>query len=117
MKFYNLIIPKGFKGSASEMSGGCGSDKAWFDLVPDRWIGISVKRCCQIHDYLYTIGGAEEDRIRADRMFYTNLKRTVLNDSNLVARTTNLWMAKIYYKAVRRYGSSSFNYSKSEKDN
>jgi len=115
MKFYKLIIPKGFKGSAASMSGSCGSDGALFDLVPDNFVGVNIKKCCQIHDYLYGLGGTESDKEKADLMFYTNLKRTVLNDSNLVLRTTNLWLAKVYYKAVRDYGKSSFNYSKNEK--
>ena len=115
MKFYRLIIPKGFRGSASEMSGGCGSDKAWFDFVPDNFVGVDISICCKIHDYLYSIGGTETDKEKADLMFYANLKRTVLNDDNLIFRKTNLWLAKTYYKAVRDYGKSSFNYSKSEK--
>ena len=112
MKFYKLIIPKGFKGSAASISGSCGSDGALFDLVPDNFVGVDIKRCCQVHDYLYAIGGTEQDKIKADKMFYTNLFRTVMNDSSLIARSTNLWLAKVYYKAVRDFGSGSFNYHK-----
>lgn len=110
MKFYRLIIPKGFRGSAAEMSGGCGPDGSLFDLVPDNFIGVDISLCCKIHDYLYGIGGSEEDKIKADKMFYQNLKRCVLNDSGLITRTTNLWLAKIYYKAVRDQGNKYFNY-------
>ena len=110
MKFYDLIIPDGFKGSASEMSGGCGSDKAWFDFIPDNFVGVSVKLPCKIHDHLYTIGGTEKDRLRADKMFRTNMKRTVLNDGDLVWKDTNLALVETYYLAVRQFGIRSFNY-------
>lgn len=110
MKFYDLIIPDGFKGSASAISGGCGSDKSWVDFIPDNFVGVNIKICCQIHDYLYTTGGTEKDRELADRMFRTNMKITVFNDSNLIFRDTNLKLCEVYYIAVRRYGASSFNY-------
>lgn len=110
MKFYKLIIPKGFRGSAAEMSGGCGSDGALFDYVPDSFLGVDISLACKIHDYCYSIGGSEADKIKADKMFYENLKRCVLNDSDLITRTTNLWLARVYYKAVRNFGGKSFNY-------
>ncbi len=110
MKFYRLIIPKGFKGSAAEMSGGCGPDGSLFDLVPDNFIGVDISVACKIHDFLYEIGGFEADKVKADKMFYQNLKRCVFNDSSLITRTTNLWLAKTYYNAVRDHGSEYFNY-------
>jgi hypothetical protein len=110
VKFYTLIIPKDFYKSASYISGGCGSDNSWIDLVPDRFLLLDITICCKIHDYLYTIGGTEKDRLRADRMFRTNLRRTVLNDRNLLTRDTNLFLCNVYYRAVRKFGKSSFNY-------
>ena len=89
MKFYKLIIPKGFKGSAASMSGSCGSDGAFFDFVPDNFIGIDIRICCQIHDYMYSIGGTEKDRESADRTFRTNMRTQVLNDSSLIFRVAN----------------------------
>ena len=108
MKFYKLIIPKGFRGSAAELSGGCGSDGALFDYVPDNFLGVDISLCCKIHDYLYTIGLTEEDKVLADKMFYKNLVRCVENDSPLIFKTTNLWLAKKYYQAVRDFGADSF---------
>jgi len=115
MKFYKLIIPKGFKGSAAEMSGGCGPEKSWFDLVPDHFIGVDISTPCKIHDFCYTIGGTEEDKIEADKMFHTNLVRTVKNDDSLIFREANLDLADLYYRMVRDHGHNYFNYSKSEK--
>ena len=112
MKIYSLIIPPGYPGSAASISGGCGSDGALFDLVPDNFIGVDILECCRIHDFLYTVGGSEEDKIKADRMFRTNLIRSVFNDSNLIFRSTNLALARLYYKAVCEFGHSSFNYRK-----
>jgi hypothetical protein len=110
MNFYKLEIPLGFKGSAAEISGGCGSDKAWIDLVPDRFIGVDISIACKCHDYLYTIGGTKKDKLKADRMFKRNLIALVQNDHNLIFRDTNLALCKIYYEAVRGFGDSSFNF-------
>lgn len=110
MKFYKLIIPKGFKGSAADLGGGCGPDGSLFDLVPDNFIGVDISIACKVHDYCYEIGGSEADRVKADKMFHTNLIRCVMNDSSLITRTTNLWLAKKYYQAVKEFGHKYFNY-------
>ena len=108
MKYYSLIKPKGFKGSAAEMSGGCGADGALFDYVPDNFIGVNISMACKIHDYMYGIGKTEADKVKADKMFYTNLKRLVTNDSSLIFRTTNLRLARLYYVAVRDMGHDAY---------
>jgi len=112
MKFYNLIIPNGFKGSASDLSGSCGSEKAWFDFIPDNFVGVNISKACKIHDYLYTIGGTKKDKIKADKMFKKNLTALVLNNGDLIWRDTNLALVNAYYLAVSRFGDSSFNYKK-----
>lgn len=107
-QFYKIIKPKGFKGSAAEMSGGCGADGALFDYVPDNFIGVDISLACKIHDYMYSVGNTQEDKVRADQIFYKNLKRIVLNDSGLIFRTTNLRLAKLYYIAVRDLGDDAY---------
>ena len=74
-----MIIPKGFKGSAADLGGGCGPDGSLFDLVPDNFIGVDISVACKAHDFLYGIGGFEADKVKADKMFYQNLKRCVFN--------------------------------------
>lgn len=110
MKFYKLDEPKGYKGSAASMSGGCGSDGALFDYVPDNFIGVNILEPCRIHDYRYGIGGTEKDREVADREFRSNLRCCVMNESSLICKSTNLWLCEVYYVAVHRYGMKSFNY-------
>ena len=110
MKFYELSKPDGYEGSSAQLGGGCGSDGAMFDLVPDNFVGVNVSEPCKIHDYRYGIGGTEKDRDVADREFRSNLRCCVLNNHNLVTRCTNLWLCELYYIAVHRYGMSSFNY-------
>lgn len=110
MKFYKLDKPPGYEGSASSISGSCGSEKAWFDFVPDRFIGVVITEPCRIHDYDYTIGGTEKDRYKADRRFRKNLRACVLNDESLIFRDTNLHLCELYYKMVRKHGASSFNF-------
>jgi hypothetical protein len=109
-KFYDLITPDGFKGSASELSGSCGSDKAWFDFIPDNFVGVDISLACKIHDYMYVIGGTEKDKIKADKTFKKNLTALVLNNGDLAWRDTNLALVNAYYLAVSRFGDSSFNY-------
>ena len=112
MNFYNLEYPPGYKNSASALSGGCGSDKAWIDLVPDKIFGLDITEACKIHDYMYVIGGSRQDKIKADKLFYRNLKTIVLNNHNLAMRKSWLATIKLYYIAVRDFGDSSFNFTK-----
>ena len=116
MEFYKLDIPKGYKGSAASMSGGCGAQGQFFDLVPDNFVGVNIREACCIHDFLYSIGGTEKNRDIADRMFRSNLKCLVLNGSSLIFKSTNLWLCEIYYIAVHRKGMQFFNYSEEYKN-
>jgi hypothetical protein len=106
-----IIIPKGFEGSSAQLGGSCGSDGSLFDLVPDNFIGVDILLCCQVHDYRYFIGGNKRARYRADREFRTNLRKTVLKESNILFKHINLHLADLYYKAVREFGESSFNFT------
>ena len=115
MKFYRLEYSPGYIGSAASISGSCGSEKAWFDFVPDNFIGVEIVEPCRIHDYDYTVGGTKKDKLKADRRFRKNLRVCVLNDTNLIFRDTNLALCEVYYKMVRKYGSSSFNFHTEEK--
>lgn len=97
---------------------GCGSDKALFDYVPDTfWFGsVKFKPACCIHDDRYGRGGAEEDKIFADRELLDNLIKIVDDTSKKWYIPT--WLARHqamnYYDAVMRAGNKSFNFHDTE---
>ena len=88
---------------------GCGP-KGGVVPVPE-W---TFTACCDHHDFQYWIGHREEDRLRADQQFY----RAMIRDTMRKSRWTRWWyrmMAWTYYKAVRRWGASSFYYGPAER--
>lgn len=73
---------------------GCGPGSAdW--LIPD----FCFEECCAIHDACYDHGGNESDRKKCDDSFLECMEEAGPD-----------WLAEIYYRAVRRFGKSRFNY-------
>ena len=60
---------------------------------------MNFKKCCVIHDYDYTVGGNELDRIKADKKLLLCIK----NNGHPI-------LAIIYYLVVRLFGKKHFNY-------
>lgn len=86
-----------------EWCNGCGP-KGWI-RAPDLGFGEP----CNVHDYLYYVGGGEPERLAADRRF--------LRDMLTVARGRSWWRrpwavarAWLYYGLVRRFGGAHFTY-------
>lgn len=105
---YEIEYPLGCKESSAYLaSTGCGS--GWNDgLVPDNLIGLDISEACKIHDYCYTVGVNKKDKVKADKLFYRNLKNIVYSDNKLILRTTRLALAYAYYKFVSDFGDSYF---------
>ncbi len=80
---------------------GCGesSKGGWFQ-APEF---VFHDDCC-LHDHLYNVGGKEKDRKAADVRFYEAMK--------VSAGKNPAWKlaAWIYYRAVRQFGKTFFNY-------
>ena len=72
-------------------------------------LAIFFNASCNHHDYGYWLGGTEEDRLKCDKKLYDAL----LLDCSLLPRKKyllyRLW-SKLYYYAVRAFGSKYFNY-------
>jgi len=66
-----------------------------------------VVKACQVHDFMYEIGGDREDKIFADRLFLFNMISIVEKEDNLFDEPA-LYRAITYYIAVSRGGDSSF---------
>ncbi len=73
---------------------GCGPE-GFGGVVPD----FCFEECCNDHDKFYARGGTEADRLKCDPVLYECCKEEGPD-----------WLASIYYQAVRRFGSGSFNY-------
>jgi len=84
---------------------GCGPKGGWVP-VPEFFCHAS----CDHHDFNYWLGYREEDRLKADRQFYTEMRKDA---------GWNPWklsVALTYYLAVRVFGKSFFHYAKKERD-
>lgn len=89
------------------VANGCGPGAWKLDLVPDHLGDVDITDCCNQHDYLYSLGGTEEDRKLADVLLYICVAGAVLlNDSHLVP--LQMAAAAIFYRAVREAGAEFF---------
>ena len=91
---------------------GCGAMGGFFSKVkvPDILNGVDESMPCRIHDYDYSIGKTEEDKINADwRLFHNMLHLSYLkyNDDahELRHSVRDCWA---YYEAVSKFGRSAF---------
>jgi len=86
------------------------------NLVPNRFYGLDVSICGDIHDYGYYVGGTEKDRERVDSEFYANMV-TVIKAANggipvfsSFIEGRRIKLAYIYWEAVSHFGRKFFNY-------
>ncbi len=90
---------------------GCGPEGKWYScLIPDWWPGVGgFTVACDWHDYLYWVGGSEEDRAHADK----ELRRFLIwlvRKRSWFTRWRMLKIARLYYRAVSVWGTGSYNY-------
>lgn len=103
-----LWAPKSYNAIERTKCNGCGA--GWnVKLIPDNLLGCDITEACNIHDYMYTIGGSLHDKKKADRVFLNNMTRLVLAYSgNWFTRNLRLAMVKRYFNAVKYYGGDAF---------
>jgi len=89
---------------------GCGTSGWKGQLVPNTLLGVSITSPCDIHDWMYWAGKADEaSREEADRVFLNNMLRVVeVAPSNWLTRAIRRRMALHYYEAVRDFGAPHF---------
>ena len=63
---------------------------------------------CRVHDYLYTLGGTEDDRKEADSILRRGIIECACPGMKNLIKTR--WIAFTYWRAVRRLGKYFFNY-------
>lgn len=88
---------------------GCGPKGGYFK--PPNFI---FKDSCNHHDFNYWLGYTEKDRKKADLQFYQAMKRAIKLQP-WYKRFYYYIVAYIYYRSVRYFGKSAFNYSDREK--
>jgi len=84
---------------------GCGPKGGWIP-VPEFFCHAS----CDHHDFNYWIGCNWRDRRKADRQFYTEMRRDAGRNPLKQA------VALTYYLAVRACGAAFFHYADQERD-
>lgn len=90
-----------------KLSNGCGG-KSGLIPVPEFIFHAS----CDKHDVLYTIGGIEADRKKADDTFYKYMQLDIVNEDSRLKRIYYSVWAYVYYKSVRLFGKKYFSYGK-----
>ena len=83
---------------------GCGGKGGWFN--PPEFL---FHASCNQHDFYYWRGGTEDDRLIADKAFYTFMKEDA-SEASWYDKPLHYIMAYVYYKAVRFSGKKFFNY-------
>ena len=87
------------------------------DVIPDKlekviapYFDEIFKNACNIHDLKYFIGGTKRDKKEADKDFYIAMKLSIKRNSHWYSRLWFRYKAWQYYRLVRKYGNSAFNF-------
>jgi hypothetical protein len=93
----------------SEICNGCGTKGLAGVVIPDSLAGLSIRECCDIHDWMYTFGKTNADKEEADRVFLNNMVR-LIDDNHTVepVMAVRRQHAMIYYSVVRDFGGPAF---------
>ena len=87
---------------------GCGTAGWKGKIIPDHLLWLSVRRACDIHDYMYHVGITLEDKEEADRVFLNNMLRIVEAESIWFLRRWRRHLAISYYGAIKDFGGPAF---------
>lgn len=92
---------------------GCGAKGLGGWLVPDTLWGLAIEECCDVHDWMYSEGGDESDRLWADMVFLGNMLYLIERQSGAIAsllRMPRRHRALKYFEAVRAGGAPWFQH-------
>lgn len=102
----------------AKVCNGCGAKDGI--KVPGTFYGLCIKEACNIHDWMYSKGKTQADKLFADAMFRLNL--TLIIDSlencvidKLLSALRHLRAGK-YYMAVAKWGNTAFWVDKERND-
>lgn len=89
--------------------GACGGFWQWFKPPHHNFF----KEDCDVHDFLYDIGGTYKDRLMADILLLKHMGKRVKKHFHKRKPLSRLWFYTIcimYFIAVRVVGVTRFNY-------
>ena len=91
-----------------EICNGCGSKDGI--KFPSSFLGVSIKKACQIHDWMFAKGLTMGDYVFANAVFLWNMTAIIMNESRnlfmILARST---IALYYFLGVMsRYGGDAY---------
>lgn len=110
----NLFAPPEFwkltSKQRNKITNGCGPGNWRVDFVPDVLFGLPIHTCCDIHDYMYSVGNTIEDKKSADRTFLNNMLRMIDSapDHSQEKYIERKIAAYAYYEAVVKFGGPAF---------
>lgn len=76
-------------------------------FIPNTFYGLDLTEAGNIHDYMYHVGQATEDKRRADEAFLNNMMRIVDAQGGWMAPLRRR-RAVLYYEAVLYCGGPAF---------
>ena len=65
------------------------------------------EECCNIHDYMYSIGTTNEDKRIADATFINNMSQ-VIKELKGISKIYYKTLSKIFYNSVKDFGEYYF---------
>lgn len=86
---------------------GCGAGGWKFDIIPDNLYGLDISEACNIHDWMYTVGETEADKVEADQLFLENMYR-LINGGAWLLKGVRRRAAKGYFESVSHCGAAAF---------
>jgi hypothetical protein len=120
-KTVNLFAPESYIKASPEVKAqvlnGCGTAGWKGELIPDNLLGLTIHDCCDIHDWMYTVGQTVADKEEADRVFLNNLIRICGQSRTWIMKRLRLRAAYGYYEAVEHFGGPAFWANVNEKKN
>lgn len=103
-----LYAPLSYKKASNDdlhkHTNGCGPNYLPYWIIPDNFLGVSIQKSCDIHDWMFKEASNSVDYKRADKTFLENMHKEILYKKSLFNPIRKL-LSFVYYGAVRFYST------------
>lgn len=110
---YNLHYSESYRNATDAERGtccnGCGA-KGGIN-VPDTLYGLSITDACNVHDWDYKHGKTLDDKLTADRFFFSNVLIIIESQTSFMGKLLKPLRrrrALKYYEAVTTFGNNAY---------
>jgi hypothetical protein len=88
----------------------CGPGRGVLErIVPETVYGLCITPACAIHDFMYSVGEDDYDKIDADDVFLNNMVRIIeAHTTSKILLCLRLRRAKTFYQMVKIFGGPAF---------